>query len=118
NAGSAYKEGTTLAPLTTNANQSYERKPGGAFGNGTDTNNNANDFFLNASSSNPQNSSTGCLNLSTAELAITKTDSPDPVVSGSNVTYTIVVTNNGPGLAQSVVVTDNLPGTVTFVSCS
>lgn len=115
--GSAYKEGTTLTPLATNVEQSYERKPGGASGNGTDTNNNLNDFSLNSSSSNPQNSSSGCLDLSTADLAVTKTDSPDPVVSGSDVTYTIVVTNNGPGTAQSVVVTDNLPGEVTFVSC-
>ena len=28
-AGSAFKEGTNLAPLPSNANQSYERKPGG-----------------------------------------------------------------------------------------
>jgi uncharacterized repeat protein (TIGR01451 family) len=117
-AGSAYKEGTSLAPLTTNTNQSYERKPGGAAGNGTDTNNNASDFLLNASSSNPQNLSTGCLDLSTSDLGITKTDSPDPVTTGSDVTYTINVTNNGPGTAQSVIVTDNLPGSVTFVSCS
>jgi uncharacterized repeat protein (TIGR01451 family) len=117
-AGSAYKEGTTLAPLTTNVNQSYERKPGGAFGNGTDTNNNASDFLLNAASSNPQNLSSGCLDLTTDDLAITKTDSPDPVTTGTNVTYTITVTNNGAGSAQSVIVTDNLPGTVSFVSCS
>lgn len=115
--GSSYKEGTTLAPLAASVNQSYERKPGGASGNGTDSNNNAADFFLNSSSSNPQNLSSGCLDLTAADLSITKTDSPDPVNTGSNVTYTIVVTNNGPATAQSVVVTDNLPGTVTFVSC-
>jgi hypothetical protein len=117
-AGSAYKEGTSLAPLTTNTNQSYERKPGGAAGNGTDTNNNASDFLLNANSSNPQSLSTGCLDLSTSDLGINKTDSPDPITTGSDVTYTINVINNGPGTAQSVVVTDNLPGSVTFVSCS
>jgi uncharacterized repeat protein (TIGR01451 family) len=44
-----------------------------------------------------------------ANLAITKTDSPDPVVQGNNVTYTITVTNNGPLAATNVVVTDNLP---------
>jgi uncharacterized repeat protein (TIGR01451 family) len=117
-AGSAYKEGTTLAALSVNTNQSYERKPGGSLGNGTDTNNNANDFFLNATSSNPQNSSSGCLDLSSADLSITKTDSPDPVTTGSDVTYTITVTNNGAGTAQTVIVTDNLPGSMTFVSCS
>jgi hypothetical protein len=117
-AGSAYKEGTPLAALSTNVNQSYERKPGGALGNGTDTNNNSNDFFLNATSSNPQNLSSGCLDLSTADLSIIQTDSPDPVTTGSNVTYTITVTNNGAGNAQTVVVTDNLPANVTFVSCA
>ena len=53
-----------------------------------------------------------------ADLAITKTDSPDPVVTGSNITYTINVTNTGPSDATSVVVTDNLPSTTSFVSCS
>ncbi|MGI9065958.1 MAG: lamin tail domain-containing protein, partial [Pyrinomonadaceae bacterium] len=116
--GSAYKEGTPLAPLTNNANQSYERKPGGASGNGTDTNNNAADFLLNAAGSNPQNLDSAGLNLNTADLGVTKTDSPDPLITGSDLTYTITVTNTGPGIAQSVVVTDNLPASVTFVSCS
>ena len=116
--GSAYKEGATLAALSANVNQSYERKPGGASGNGTDTNNNGADFFLNSSSSNPQNSSSGCLDLSTADLGITNVDSPDPVTTGSHVTYTITITNSGPGTAQSVVVTDNLPSNLFFVSCS
>jgi len=116
--GSAFKESTPLAPLSTNVDQSYERKPGGAFGNGTDTNNNVADFIFNASSSNPQNSSSGCLDLFSADLSITKSDSPDPVITGANVTYTITVTNNGAADAQSVVVTDNLPGSVSFVSCA
>jgi uncharacterized repeat protein (TIGR01451 family) len=116
--GSAYKEGTTLVPLTNSVNQSYERKPGGAFGNGTDTDNNAADFFRNVSSSNPQNLDSSGLDLNTADLGVTGKNSPDPVITGSNLTYTITVSNNGPGTAQSVVVTDNLPASVTFVSCS
>ncbi len=116
-AGSAYKEGTPLTALTTNIDRSYERKPGGSFGNGIDTNDNSADFFLNPSSSNPQNLSTGCINTGEADLSITKTDSPDPVINGSNVTYTITVTNSGPATATSVVVTDNLPLNVTYVSC-
>jgi hypothetical protein len=59
-AGSAYKEGTTLAPTVTSINQSYERKPGGGSGNSLDTDNNANDFLYNNGSSNPQNANT-CL---------------------------------------------------------
>jgi uncharacterized repeat protein (TIGR01451 family) len=55
------------------------------------------------------------------DLSITKTDSPDPVVQGNNLTYTIGVTNNGTGGtadATNVVVTDNLPASkdVDFVS--
>jgi uncharacterized repeat protein (TIGR01451 family) len=116
-AGSAYKEGTTLAPLVASAaDQSYERKPGGAFGNGTDTDNNSADFFLNASSSNPQNSSTGCVNTSSADLSVSKTDSPDPVGAGSNITYTITVTNNGPATATSLVLSESVPANTTFVS--
>ena len=50
--GSAYKEGTPLAPLTGAANQSYERKNFGC----TDTDNNSADFVWNQTSSNPQSS--------------------------------------------------------------
>jgi len=53
-----------------------------------------------------------------ADLEITKTDSPDPVITGSDLTYTLTVTNNGPDAATSVAVTDNLPAETTFVSCS
>ena len=44
-----------------------------------------------------------------ADLAIDKTDSPDPVRSGQNLTYYLVVTNNGPLEATSVTVVDALP---------
>ena len=53
-----------------------------------------------------------------ADLSITKTDSPDPVTVGQTLTYTITVTNNGPSGATGVTVTDTLPGSVTFVSAS
>src|SRR5262249_31070723 len=54
----------------------------------------------------------------TADLALTKTDSTDPVDIGVNFSYTIQVTNNGPDDATGVTVTDTLPATVTFVSAS
>ncbi len=116
--GSSFKEGTPVAPLSANVDQSYERKPGGAFGNGTDTNNNAADFILNAASSNPQNAASGCLDLTSADLSIAKSDAPDPIISGAKVTYTITLANNGAANAQAVVVTDNLPVSVSFVSCA
>jgi uncharacterized repeat protein (TIGR01451 family) len=54
----------------------------------------------------------------TADLSLTKTDSPNPVITGENLTYMVTVTNNGPDTATSVIVTDNLPAETTFASCS
>ena len=51
-----------------------------------------------------------------ADLAVTKTDSPDPVTVGNQLTYTITVTNNGPSAATAVTMTDTLPTGETFVS--
>jgi hypothetical protein len=51
----AFGEGNRLAPLN-NVNNSYERKPGGAAGHGTDTNDNRNDFRV-ITPANPQNRS-------------------------------------------------------------
>jgi uncharacterized repeat protein (TIGR01451 family) len=51
-----------------------------------------------------------------ADLSVTKTDTPDPVMAGDNVTYTIVLTNNGPNDAQNVALTDQIPANTTFVS--
>lgn len=52
-----------------------------------------------------------------AELSINLDASADPVVTGSNVTYTITVTNEGPGFASAFTVADELPSEVSFVSC-
>jgi uncharacterized repeat protein (TIGR01451 family) len=54
----------------------------------------------------------------TADLALTKSDSPDPVKGGQNLAYTIVVRNNGPGTATGVVMTDQLPKNAGFASAS
>ena len=53
-AGSTFKEGSPLAPLATDSDQSYERKPGGALGSSQDTNDNVSDFHL-LNPSSPQN---------------------------------------------------------------
>lgn len=54
--------------------------------------------------------------LSSADLSLTKTDSPDPVFAGQNLTWTITVTNNGPSTALNAVLKDALPAQVTGVS--
>ena len=51
-----------------------------------------------------------------ADLGITKTSTPSPVRAGTNITYTINVTNNGPSEAPNVVVNDTLPSQVSDVT--
>ncbi|MFD7154615.1 LPXTG cell wall anchor domain-containing protein [Kribbella sp. NPDC059898] len=51
-----------------------------------------------------------------ADVAITKTATPDPVAAGGEVTYTLVARNNGPSPAEDVKVTDTLPDGVELVS--
>jgi uncharacterized repeat protein (TIGR01451 family) len=46
---------------------------------------------------------------SRADLSVTKMDSPDPVSALSSLTYTMIVTNNGPQEATGVTLTDTLP---------
>jgi uncharacterized repeat protein (TIGR01451 family) len=53
-----------------------------------------------------------------ADLRLAKTGSPDPVFVGSNLTYSLIVTNAGPGDASDLVLTDTLPSSVAFVSAS
>ncbi|HKE59066.1 MAG TPA: Calx-beta domain-containing protein, partial [Pyrinomonadaceae bacterium] len=53
-----------------------------------------------------------------ADLSVTKSDAPDPVNAGSNITYTINFNDSGPSDAQTVTVTDATPANTTFVSAA
>lgn len=49
-----------------------------------------------------------------ADLALTKTDSPDPVQVNQTLSYSLDVTNLGPDTGTNVVLVDTLPATVAF----
>lgn len=72
-------------------------------------------FFVNNPSFTTHNSSYSSPPAS-ADLSVTKSDSPDPVTAGTDLTYTITVANAGPNAAQNVAVTDGVPNGTTFVS--
>ncbi len=53
-----------------------------------------------------------------ADLALLQTDSADPVVPGDALTWTVTVTNHGPGEAEAVTVGDAVPRGATLVATS
>jgi uncharacterized repeat protein (TIGR01451 family) len=54
----------------------------------------------------------------TADLWVTKSAVPGPISMGTTLTYTVIVTNNGPSTATGVVLTDDLPAEVNLISYS
>lgn len=55
---------------------------------------------------------------SSADVAVTKTGTPSVVRPGSNITYSIVVTNRSPTNAVNVRLVDTLPTNTTYVSAT
>jgi len=53
-----------------------------------------------------------------ADLRVTNSATPNPVVAGQNITYTQVVSNAGPAAATNLTFTEALPANTTFVSMS
>lgn len=58
------------------------------------------------------------LALPNADLSITKTATSDTVVAGTELDYTITVTNHGPDAAPDATVVDQLPPQLSFISAS
>jgi uncharacterized repeat protein (TIGR01451 family) len=54
--------------------------------------------------------------VSSADLAVTNTAAPNPVAAGGNITYTQVVTNNGPSAADNATLVEAVPANTVFVS--
>jgi len=52
---------------------------------------------------------------SSADLQLSKSDSPDPVLPEGQITYDIVLFNNGPDTSEFVSISDTLPAGTTFV---
>jgi CSLREA domain-containing protein/uncharacterized repeat protein (TIGR01451 family) len=53
-----------------------------------------------------------------ADLAVTSDDTPDPVFAGRILTYTTVISNRGPDVATGVTLIDTLPADVIFDSAT
>jgi len=53
-----------------------------------------------------------------SDIRIIKSDDPDPVVAGTELTYTLEVNNLGPTRAFNVIASDQLPADVSYVSLS
>jgi uncharacterized repeat protein (TIGR01451 family) len=53
-----------------------------------------------------------------AEMTVTNTASPDPVIAGTDITYTQIATNVGSAAATNPTLTETIPANTTFVSIS
>ena len=74
----------------------------------------ANDPFFSGDTNSADNVVTQNTTLVDAgDLVMDKSASPEPVVAGTPVTYTITVTNNGPSASSNFTVNDALPAGVT-----
>ena len=52
------------------------------------------------------------------DLGVSGVAAPNPVLAGTNLTYTFTITNNGPNVANSIAFTNILPTNLSFVSAT
>src|SRR5207302_649288 len=81
-----------------------------------------NEACVHATESDPDLSNNCARNTTTvttsSNLGITKSHSPEPVVAGQTLTYTIVATNQGPSSATTVNITDSVPAGITVTAAT
>lgn len=120
NGGTSFTCTAATMAASTTANFTIVLKAGLAqFGNLNQT---INQTFTAGSSAADPNSANNAVIVSTsyvvpiANLAMTNADAPDPVNSGATITYTQVLTNNGPDAAANAKITESIGSGVTFQS--
>ena len=81
-----------------------------------------NQLFTASSDAADPNNANNAVTVSTsyvvpaANLAMTNADAPDPVNSGATITYTQILTNNGPDAAANAKITESIGSGLTFQS--
>lgn len=77
------------------------------------------DAFFASDTNTANNQRNEATTLTTAgDLRLIKSATPDPVVGGSEVTYTLTVFNDGPSASTNFRVVDTLPAATTYVASS
>jgi uncharacterized repeat protein (TIGR01451 family) len=105
---------TIASMATTSADFTLTGAVPGGTASGTTYDNTA--TVKSAQDPSPENDSSSVFTtVSTADLAVTKSG-PATINAGTNASYTITMTNNGPDAAMGPEFTDNLPSQSTFVS--
>ncbi len=105
---------TTTAPIAAGGSKAYQLTLNVSSGySGTSLTNTATITSVPAGTNDPDSSDYSASDTDavtkSADLSVTKADSPDPVLAGNHLVYTIVVLNAGPSDAAGVSLSDTLP---------
>jgi uncharacterized repeat protein (TIGR01451 family) len=107
---------TTMAANTT-ANFTFVVTVGTTVANGTTILQTASVASTTGDPNGGNNSATASVQVAgSANLSVTNSASPVPVIAGNNISYTQVVTNGGPSAAASATFTESTPPNTTFFS--